>query len=308
MSVPQEHERPLASLKTWILSGVTLVVSVASATWTYTAWMTRSPLLDLPRLQLFVQQHPDVWQTLGLFALGILCILLAHELGHLIVAPGLAGTPPIWLPAPGLYLPCFGGIRVTSSPLALRYPAWQALLGPTFGIIMSLMCITLNPDILERSPYVLTLDVTASPLALQYLFASETTLTLTSLQTAGWMGLLLSSFQLLPIGATDGGQFLSSAAPQYHSAVSWIFFAAFTLFTFSLPFTEAVTWWGWVFFSALHLFGSPLRQGTRPFGALQRIGLVTFWLTALAVITSVSSTQVPQPVIPEMEVSREVEL
>lgn len=308
MTAPQAHDRPLASLKAWALSAVTLALSIAAAGWTYTAWMTRTQLLDFPRLALFVQQHPDVWNTLGVFALGILCILLAHELGHLIVAPDLARMPPIWIPAPGLYLPCFGGIRVTSSPLTLRYPAWQALLGPTFGIVMSLLCICVTPSFMERSPYILTLDTSASPLALQYLFATEPTIELTSLQTAGWMGLLLSSFQLLPIGATDGGQFLSSAAPQLHFTVSWIFFLALTFFTFSLPFNDAITWWGWVFFSALHLFGSPLRQGTHTAGSFQRIGLMTLWLASLAVITSVSSRQVPQPVIPELEVSREVEL
>ena len=40
------------------------------------------------------------------------------------------------------------------------------------------------------------------------------------LQVAGWMGFLLSSLQLLPIGATDGGQVLRTLMPRIHLPVS----------------------------------------------------------------------------------------
>ena len=72
-------------------------------------------------------------------------------------------------------------------------------------------------------------------------------------------GLLLSSLQLLPIGATDGGQVLRTLMPRIHLPVSLMTLFALTLFAFSLPMKIAMTWWVWAGFSVLHLFGNPVK-------------------------------------------------
>ena len=91
--------------QSWALSGLSLGLVVLAALWTYIAWLSNSNLLDFHRLQLFLTHHTDITSSLVFFASGVAGILLMHEAGHIFVANDEFRGVPVWLPAPGLYIP-----------------------------------------------------------------------------------------------------------------------------------------------------------------------------------------------------------
>ena len=193
-------------------------------------------------------------------------------------------------------------------PLALKNPGWHALLGPLLGVAASLCCLLIGQFILLDTPYILEIDLSSQALLIQLLGHLGLGLELNALQVAGWMGFLLSSLQLLPIGATDGGQVLRTLMPRIHLPVSLMTLFALTLFAFSLPMKIAMTWWVWAGFSVLHLFGNPVKAPQVQRGLGNQLLLASLWLPLLIGLTQVSHLAIPEPVIPEADVSRKVEL
>ena len=231
-----------------------------------------------------------------------------HELGHACMSREASGGPPLWLPAPGLIIPSLGGIQTTQAPLTLKRPGWHAILGPLLGIVASLGCLTVGQIILQDTPYILRIDFESQALVLKLLADLGLGLELNGLQVAGWMGLLLSGLQLLPVGATDGGQILRALLPKFHLLISLLTLSALTLFAFSLPIKVGMTWWIWTGFSALHLFGNPVMLQTENRSSASRLLLACVWLPLLIGLTQFSQRAIPEPVIPEADVSRKVEL
>ena len=101
----------------YTLSGLSLLFAILCSVWTYIAWLSNSSILDFARLQLFLTHHGDVLSSLGAFSSGLAAILLAHELGHALMAQDDFDGPPLWLPAPGLIVPSLGGLQTTQAPL-----------------------------------------------------------------------------------------------------------------------------------------------------------------------------------------------
>lgn len=294
--------------QSWTLSALSLLLVVTTATWTYVAWVSNSNILDYRRLQIFLTHHGDIATSLALYAAGISTILLMHEFGHLIVAKDSFRGPPLWLPAPGLYIPSLGGIQVTQKPVPLASPALHALMGPLWGILASTGCLTLGGLVLVDTPYLLEIDTQAQPLLIHALNTLGLTEQLNALQVAGWMGLLLSSMQLIPIGATDGGQLIHSISPRFHLISSLLSLTLLVLFAFSLPFREGFTWWIWAAFSALHLLGTPVFASSTASSWRQRGTLAILWLLLLASTSISTLNALPSAMIPEANISREVEL
>ena len=293
--------------QSWALSGLSLSLAVATALWTYIAWLSNSHLLDFARLQVFLMHHADIASSLVCFAFGITSILLMHEAGHLLVANDEFQSAPIWLPAPGLYLPSLGGIQTANAPVSMQQPGRYAIMGPLFGIFASVACLIIGALILEDTPYILKLAPDAQPVLLTFLTQVGLDTELNALQVAGWMGILLSSLQLLPVGATDGGQVLREVAPKLHAAISIITLVLLVLLAFTLPIAEGFTWWIWAAFSALHLFGNPIIEQASV-SLLKRITLGLIWALLLSTTITFSLRAIPVPVIPEADISQEVEL
>ena len=306
-SVTESKQTTPGSLA-YTLSGLSLLFAILCAVWTYIAWLSNSSILDFARLHLFLTHHGDVLTSLGAFSSGLATILLAHELGHALMAQNEFDGPPLWLPAPGLILPSLGGVQTTQTPLALKHPGWHALLGPLLGVVASLCCLLIGQLILLDTPYILKIDFSSQALLIQLLGQFGLGLELNALQVAGWMGLLLSGLQLLPIGATDGGQVLRTLLPGLHLPVSLMTLVALTLFAFSLPMKVAMTWWVWAGFSVLHLFGNPVKASRTQRGLGSQLVLVSLWLPLVIGITQVTHLAIPEPVIPEADVSRKIEL
>ncbi len=165
----------------------------------------------------------DPLSSLGGFASGfsysipLMLILSAHEAGHYFVARryGVVSPLPWFIPAPTL-IGTFGAVirlpRLPGSRLALFD---IALAGPLAGLIPSIVAlavgIRLSTSLPGESPPGSGLEIGESLLFrfLEWTFSTgptgHSTLLLSPVGFAGWVGLLVTALNLMPVGQLDGG-------------------------------------------------------------------------------------------------------
>ncbi len=172
------------------------------------------------------------------FAASLMIILLAHEFSHYFTARRhhTEATLPYFLPAPPLISPIgtFGAFIKMKSPITTR----SALIdigasGPISGFILSVVaCIVgLSLSTIVISPAEskgLVIDLGDS---LLFKFLSEIMfgkvpdgydLLLHPVAFAGWIGLFVTSLNLIPIGQLDGGHVVYAFLGKKHAVLSGI--------------------------------------------------------------------------------------
>lgn len=158
------------------------------------------------------------------YALGLLAILGVHEMGHFFMARhhGIRVTPPYFIPVP-FALGTFGAFIKMRSPAENRRALFDvAVAGPLAGLVIAIPALLIG----LRSSVIVTASA-AEPLAgmmhggasvgssvLLALLAKLSfgpalleghVLQLSPLAFAGWLGLMITALNLLPIGQLDGG-------------------------------------------------------------------------------------------------------
>ena len=199
--------------------------------------------------------HPDLFVTGWTFSLALLGILLIHEFGHFVACKvhRIQTTLPLVLPAPTL-----SGTVGAVIQLRSQFPSRDALMdvgiyGPLAGYLASAVAVVVGFALSIHSP--------ANAPATLVIFGSEP-LTIRLLHTllahwdplilsfgniaphpvlvAGWIGLFITSLNLIPGGQLDGGHILYAISPRLHR-----------ICTVSLPFVlfiaGAIFWIGWIF-------------------------------------------------------------
>jgi membrane-associated protease RseP (regulator of RpoE activity) len=153
-------------------------------------------------------------------AIGLLSILLAHEMGHYLTARryGVDVTLPFFIPFP---LPGFSLVGTLGAFIRIRSPIPNrralfdiGVAGPLAGFVVCLPVLWLG----IREAVVQPLDPQAhgiflgEPLAFRaatwFVYGSvadDQTLLMGPLATAAWFGLLVTALNLMPIGQLDGG-------------------------------------------------------------------------------------------------------
>ena len=149
------------------------------------------------------------------FSAALLAILLAHEMGHYIACRryGVSATLPFFIPAPPLFLAgTFGAfIKIRSSIPTRRALFDIGLAGPLAGFIVLLPIavvgvVNVGPplaapghEIVFNDP--LLLRLLGRALGVQLEPYSPTN----PYYMAAWLGLLVTSLNLMPVGQLDGG-------------------------------------------------------------------------------------------------------
>ena len=227
-------------------------------------------------------QHPEpteaeaLRQGLG-FALALLFIMLAHEMGHFLLARkhGVDATWPFFIPAPFLSLIGTLGavIRLRSLPKTRRALLDIGASGPIAGFLATLPVLVLGlrwskvvPAEPETPGWTIFDAVlhwfqhgTWPPLrdafALGYPLGMELvhdlvlgtlppgmTLSLHPIAVAGWFGFLLTALNLLPLGQLDGGHVLFAASPRLHRLLGPPLSAALLAAGVFTPFPGWILW------------------------------------------------------------------
>jgi membrane-associated protease RseP (regulator of RpoE activity) len=160
------------------------------------------------------------------YAIGLLTILGVHELGHYFTARrhGIQVTPPFFIPVP-FALGTFGAFIQMRSPVENRLALFDvAVAGPLAGLAIAIPALLIGLQSSAVIPghaiedaglaphmvggtsagssllFALVAKI-ALPEALRYGYVLQ----LSPLAFAGWLGLLITALNLLPIGQLDGG-------------------------------------------------------------------------------------------------------
>lgn len=188
------------------------------------------------------------------FAMTLMGILLAHELGHFFACRyyHISATYPYFIPAPTLIGTLGAFIRIRSPIFNRRALFDMALAGPLVGFLIALPALALA---ILFSKVVPVSDVSPSfafgqPLVERLLElslrpgVSHAHLLLHPIGRAAWVGIFATALNLLPAGQLDGGHILYAVAGGWHRRMS--FAVAILLVPLAIKF-----WVGWLVWAVL---------------------------------------------------------
>jgi membrane-associated protease RseP (regulator of RpoE activity) len=186
----------------------------------YLVYVPAYYFLSVRELLRYALAHTELIAQGASFAAALLAILLAHESGHYVACRryGVNATLPFFIPAPPLFLAgTFGAFIKIKSPIPTRRALFDiGIAGPLAGFIVIipvavLAILTAQPalPISEPAAAAGTLITFNDPPLLR-LFARVLGVHLADIAPnpfyfAAWIGLLVTSLNLLPVGQLDGG-------------------------------------------------------------------------------------------------------
>ncbi len=230
------------------------------------------------------------------FALALMGILLSHELGHFWMARkhGLDVTWPYLIPAPSL-IGTFGAFIKIRSPIPNRRVLLDiGATGPLVGALVSIPLLILG---LKLSEIKMVQGDSGAMLGSSLLLSALERLLIEPLPAgydvvihpvgfAGWIGLLITSLNLLPIGQLDGGHVAYALGGEVQNKISKIIFVLLLIL-------GIFGWEGWLLW-ALILFVLGLRHPPPLEGqvALDPKRKMIGWLTIAVLIL----TFIPVPI------------
>lgn len=195
------------------------------------------------------------------FSFTLLLILGAHETAHFLASRyhHLEVSLPYFLPAPPypFIVGTFGAFIRIRSPIRDK----RALLdvgcaGPLTGVAVALPVLywgLAHSQVRVFPPGQMVGLILGEPLFFKLLswlvFGSlpqEAVVVMHPVAFAGWIGLLVTALNLLPVGQLDGGHVVYALFPRQHRLISWGCLAL-------LLFLGVVVWHGWLVWSALLL-------------------------------------------------------
>jgi membrane-associated protease RseP (regulator of RpoE activity) len=190
------------------------------------------------------------------FALTLITILLAHELGHYLTCRyyGINASLPYFLPAPTLIGTLGAFIRIRS-PIVWRRQLFDVgVAGPVAGFVFIIPALAIGvayskviPGIAGQSDFIFSTPLIQRLLeALIIPGVPAGDIYLHPIGRAAWVGLFATALNLMPIGQLDGGHILYSFVGDRHRVLTNLFILALLPLGFFFA-------WSW-FFWALLLF------------------------------------------------------
>lgn len=193
------------------------------------------------------------WIDSWVFAVVLLGILGAHELGHHLVARrhGMQVSLPLFLPAP-FFVGTLGAIlRVHDRPRTRTALLEMGAAGPLAGFVALVVALVVR---FAFGPPVETGEVLGRPL-IWWLVCGLGPGPVPALTTADpvcyavWVGCLVTAMNLLPFGQLDGGHVMVAVAPGAARRIGWLVSAVLVALG-----ALWAGWWAWVV--AIHLVAS----------------------------------------------------
>jgi membrane-associated protease RseP (regulator of RpoE activity) len=192
------------------------------------------------------------------YSLSLIAILGIHELSHYLTALHykIRTTLPYFIPVP-FFLGTFGAFIQMRSPVPHRKALFDvAIAGPVGGFIVTLPILLWGLSqseivpIAEKSslltfqaldPRFSCLFALLSKLALGSAFLAGKALDLHPLAVAGYIGLIVTALNLMPVGQLDGGHIIHAMFGQ-RSAIAIAQFARVSLFILALIQPDFLLW------------------------------------------------------------------
>ncbi|HEX8845607.1 MAG TPA: site-2 protease family protein [Pyrinomonadaceae bacterium] len=158
--------------------------------------------------------HPTLLAQGVMFASSLLAILTAHEFGHYLACRryGVDATLPYFIPAPPLFLAgTFGAFIKIKSPIPTRRALFDiGVAGPLAGFVVAVPVAVIGILTLKPAPPVTSDGILFGDPLLFRLIAGALNIELAdkapnTFYFAAWIGLLVTSLNLMPVGQLDGG-------------------------------------------------------------------------------------------------------
>jgi len=204
------------------------------------------------------------------FSIPLMSILLAHEMGHYLASRRhrVEATLPYFIPAPFpslFFVGTFGAfIRMKTPPRTRRAMFEIGAAGPWAGFAVAIFAVVLGLKLSKVTP----LDTSAGGINLgnSIIFWSVSRLVLGvdpntvnvdlhPIAFAGWLGLFVTTLNLLPVGQLDGGHVVYSLlGGRIHRVVSrfcWVGTALMVVVPYALGYEF---WLGWLIWFGLVFF------------------------------------------------------
>ncbi len=238
-----------------ILFFATLITTIFVGTNYYISFYLGEKIPKDPELLRRLLSNPLTYLYGLPYALTIMGILLAHEMGHYISSRihGVDATLPYFIPAPTL-IGTFGAVIRMKSPITSKKALFDiGIAGPLSGFIVAIPAIIYG---IKLSRHVSTLPVRegiylGEPLIMKIIYKifypntpSEFTLLLHPIAFAAWFGILATAFNLFPIGQLDGGHILYSVIGKKTELLGKIFVLILIVMGF-------IFWEGWLLWAGI---------------------------------------------------------
>ncbi len=270
-------DHPIRPWVHWLLLGLTLLTT----TWAGAAHQG----IDLLR-------EPGKFAVGLPYALGLMAILGIHELGHYFTARkhSMRVTPPYFIPVP-FSLGTFGAFIQMRSPAENRRALFDlAIAGPLAGLVVAIPAlliglrssIVLTPAAASPAEHMIGVSAGSSVLfallskiALGSAVAEGHVLQLSPLAFAGWLGLLITALNLLPIGQLDGGHVARAMfGSRVGGTISTV--SLWSLFLLAIFVWPGLLMWAIIVFFIAGRGASPLEDVTSITPWRRRLGYLTF--------------------------------
>ena len=153
------------------------------------------------------------WQRGLAYMAAVMAVLAAHEAGHFVAARihGIPATLPFFIPVPVLLTGTMGAVIGMEGSRANRRQLFDiALAGPVAGLVVAVPLLAWGmlagvavpvPD----NPFALPLLARGLLAVVRPDLAAATTIAPNALFMAGWVGLLVTGLNMIPISQLDGG-------------------------------------------------------------------------------------------------------
>src|SRR5580765_3093479 len=167
------------------------------------------------------------------FAISLMLILLAHELGHYFACKhhAIRASYPYFIPAPTL-IGTLGAFILMRSPIRSRRALFDVgASGPLVGFVFAIPMLIYGVAHSHVVPDLASPDadfVFGLPLAVRLVERvifpgiDPGTILLHPVARAAWVGLFATSLNLLPAGQLDGGHILRSLSTKWHRLIGWM--------------------------------------------------------------------------------------
>lgn len=171
------------------------------------------------------------------YAALLLLILGAHEMGHYIACRhyGVPATLPFFIPGPPMLIGTLGAVIRIRGAIPSRKALFDiAAAGPIAGFLVALPLLIVgvaNAKVLPATTesHGLALGPPLVSWFFERLMHGDAPLQVGSVYGAAWVGLLVTSMNLFPVGQLDGGHALFAISPKAHHITSFATIGALAL-------------------------------------------------------------------------------
>jgi membrane-associated protease RseP (regulator of RpoE activity) len=247
--------------------------------------------MNLPALSRSFTKRPAALSVGLPFALTLLTILLAHELGHFFACRHhhIRSSYPFFIPFPSM-IGTFGAFILIRSPIRTARALFDVgASGPLAGFVFAVPALAygiLHAKIVSSLADARSADlIFGTPLLLRFFSdwlkpgIPPGALLLDPIGRAAWVGLFATSLNLLPAAQLDGGHILRSISPRLHRLMC-IFLPLLLVALAAMKFWEGWYIWGAMLLGLRFLWMAPIYDQT-PLDVNRRLGVLLTFLVFL---------------------------